>query len=66
MPDHTNDQIDLASSMPRFETDEKILNALKRSNAQTAKLIELGYYLLVLVGLLTICIATLLIMALLN
>ena len=56
MSEDSDDQIITPARMPQFETDEKILNALKRANANSAKLIQIGYALVVLLAILTGCI----------
>jgi hypothetical protein len=56
MSEDSDDQIITPARMPQFETDEKILNALKRANANSAKLIQIGYALIVLLAILTGCI----------
>ena len=66
MSEDSEDQMLRASQMPQFETDEKILNALKRSNANSAKLIQIGYALVALLAILTACIVTVFILAMLN
>ena len=58
MSDDPQPQIE-PSTMPQFETNEKILNALKRSNMHSAKLIEIGYYLVGFMAILTVCVVPL-------
>ena len=66
MSEDSDDQIITPARMPQFETDEKILNALKRANANSAKLIQIGYALIVLLAILTGCILISFISALLS
>ena len=55
-----------ASGMPQFETDEKILNALKRSNALSEKLIKIGLFLAVFQGISTLITVLIVTLAMLN
>ena len=54
-----------AAEMPQFETDEKILNALKRSNALSEKLIKIGLCLTVFQGISTLIIVFIVTLAML-
>lgn len=55
-----------ASRMPQFETDEKILSALKRSNALSEKLIKIGLFLAVFQGISTLITVSIVTLAMLN
>ena len=55
-----------AAGMPHFETDEKILNALKRSNALSEKLIKIGLFLAVFQGISTLITVSIVTLAMLN
>ena len=55
-----------AAEMPQFETDEKILNALKRSNALSEKLIKIGLFLAVFQGISTLITVSIVTPAMLN
>ncbi len=55
-----------AAEMPQFETDEKILNALKRSNALSEKLIKIGLFLAVFQGISTLITVSIVTLAMLN
>lgn len=55
-----------AAGMPQFETDEKILNALKRSNALSEKLIKIGLFLAVFQGISTLITVSIVTPAMLN
>lgn len=55
-----------ASGMPQFATDEKILNALKRSNALSEKLIKTGLFLAVFQGISTLITVSIVTLAMLN
>ena len=55
-----------AAGMPQFETDEKILNALKRSNALCEKLIKIGLFLAVFQGISTLITVSIVTLAMLN
>jgi len=52
--------------MPQFETDEKILSALKRSNALSEKLIKIGLFLAVFQGISTLITVSIVTLAMLN
>ena len=66
MPEDSIDQNIHSSQMPQFDTSEKMLNAIKRSNAQTGKLIQLGYFLVTFQAISTLIAVTVFIIAILN
>ena len=47
---------DLSKKTLQLEDSEMILNSLKRLNAQSAKLIEIGYFLVGFLAILTVCV----------
>ena len=66
MPEDSKDQTIHSSQMPQFDASEKMLNAIKRSNAQTGKLIQLGYFLVTFQAISTLIAVTVFIIAILN
>ena len=66
MPEDSEDQNLSSSQMPQFDTSEMILNAIKRSNAQSRQLIQLGYFLVAFQAISTLIAVTVFIIAILN
>ncbi len=66
MPEDSIDQTIHSSQIPQFDASEKMLNAIKRSNAQTGKLIQLGYFLVTFQAISTLIAATVFVIAILN
>ena len=66
MPEDSEDQNVSSSQMPQFDTSEMILNAIKRSNAQSRQLIQLGYFLVAFQAISTLISVIICILVILN
>lgn len=54
------------SKMPEFDMSEKVLHALQASNAHSAKLVDMGYFLVGFLAIITVCVVISFVILLLN